>query len=78
MAYITMDVEIHNGLLTASEPEKLPENGKGILTVVQTDPSAAEIENMTRLEAFKALQKSLNLDDAKAQAWMDLIRDARR
>jgi hypothetical protein len=33
---------------------------------------------MTPLEAFHALQKQLNLDDAKATAWMDTIRDARR
>jgi len=33
---------------------------------------------MTPLEAFHALQKSLNLDAAKAKAWMDMIRDARR
>jgi hypothetical protein len=33
---------------------------------------------MTPLDAFHALQKSLDLDDAKAQAWMATIRDARR
>ena len=31
-----------------------------------------------RLQAFVELSKSLNLDDAKAEAWMALVRDARR
>jgi hypothetical protein len=33
---------------------------------------------MTPLEALHALQKHLNLDEAKAKAWMDMIRDDRR
>ena len=31
-----------------------------------------------RIAAFLELSRSLELDDAKAQAWMDLVRDARR
>ena len=63
MSYLTVEVEIDHGRVVAAEPGKLPDKGKGLLTV---------------LEAFHALQKSLNLDAAKAKAWMETIRDARR
>ncbi len=75
MSYLTVEVEIDHGRFVAAEPEKLPDNGKGLLTVLE---GAQDAQKMTRLEAFHALQKSLNLDDAKAKALMDMIRDARR
>ncbi len=43
-----------------------------------TDAAVSQYPNQTRLEAFRALQRSLNLDDAKANAWIAMIRDARR
>ncbi len=78
MSYLTVEVEIDHGRVVVAEPEKLPEKGKGLLTVLKAPEEAVEAEKMTRLEAFHALQKSLNLDAAKAKAWMDTIRDARR
>lgn len=39
MSYLTVEVEIDHGKLVAKEPDKLPETGKGILTVVV--PSAS-------------------------------------
>ena len=78
MSYLTVEVEIDHGRLVVAEPGKLPEKGKGLLTVLEASEEEVRIEKMTPLEAFHALQKSLNLDEAKAKAWMDTVRDARR
>jgi hypothetical protein len=78
MSYVTVEVEIDQGRIVPREPAKLPSKGKGLLTVLEATPEMAEIDKMTPLEAFHALQKSLNLDETKARAWMDMVRDARR
>jgi hypothetical protein len=78
MSYVTVEVEIDHGRLVAAEPEKLPETGKGLLTVLEASEREAGIEKMSPLDAFHALQKSLGLDAAKAKAWMAIIRDARQ
>jgi hypothetical protein len=78
MSYLTVEVEIDHGHIVPREPSKLPEKGKGLLTVLEGSEQGSGIERMTPLDAFHALQKSLDLDDAKAQAWMATIRDARR
>ncbi len=38
MSLITVEVEIDHGSLTVKEPHLLPERGKGLLTVVQSEP----------------------------------------
>ena len=78
MSYLTVEVEIDHGRLVVAEPDKLPQKGKGLLTVLEASEKEANTQKMTPLEAFHALQRSLNLDAAKAKAWMDMIRDARR
>jgi hypothetical protein len=78
MSYLTVEVEIDHGRVVAAEAGKLPDKGRGLLTVLEASKEESNIEKMTPLEAFHALQKSLNLDEAKAKAWMDMIRDARR
>ncbi|HOX58503.1 MAG TPA: hypothetical protein P5205_15925 [Candidatus Paceibacterota bacterium] len=78
MSYLTVEVEIDHGHIVAREPSKLPERGKGLLTVLEASEAEGRVEKMTPLEAFHALQRSLDLDEAKAKAWMDTIRDARR
>jgi hypothetical protein len=78
MSYLTVEVEIDRGRVVAAEPGKLPDKGRGLLTVLETSEKEDNIEQMTPLEAFHALQKSLNLDAAKAKAWMEMIEDARR
>jgi hypothetical protein len=40
--------------------------------------ASVDASKEARMQAFLELSRSLNLDDAKAQAWMDLIREARR
>jgi hypothetical protein len=77
MSYITMEVEIDHGRLVAAEPEKLPQEGKGLLTVLQPTPEAAA-SKLSPLEALEALQKHLRLDEKGAAEWMAAIRDARR
>lgn len=78
MSYLTIEVEIDHGRVVPAEPEKLPDKGKGLLTILEPAERAGAASGMTPLEALEALQKSLNLDEAKAKAWMDMVRDARR
>jgi hypothetical protein len=78
MSYLTLEVEIDHGRIVPAEPEKLPEKARGLLTVLESAENTGAPLPMTQIEAFEALQKSLNLDEAKAKAWMDIIRDARR
>jgi hypothetical protein len=78
MSDLTVEVDIDHGRVVAAKPGELPEKGKGLLTVLEAPEKEGNIEKMTPLEAFHALQKSLNLDTAKAKAWMEMIRDARR
>jgi hypothetical protein len=40
MNYTTIEAEINHGLVTVKEPEKLPEQGKGLLIVLPAEPSA--------------------------------------
>ena len=75
MSYLTLEVQIDQGKVLPKEPEKLPEQGHGLLTILE---SGAKAPNSFRLEAFHALQQALNLDDSKAKAWVEAIRDARR
>ena len=77
MSYLTIEVEIDHGRIVAAEPDKLPENGKGLITVLAPvqGPAAAKL---SPLEALEALQRHLQLDEQKAAEWMATIRDARR
>lgn len=78
MSYITVEVEIDHGQIVAREPAKLPQKGRGFLTVLESATEEPLEKKMTPLEALEALQKHLKLDDKKAAEWMALIRDARR
>jgi hypothetical protein len=78
MSYVTLEVEIDHGRLTAADPEKLPEKARGLLTILPNETNRGVTGNESKIAAFKELSQSLNLDDKKAKAWMDLVRDARR
>ena len=78
MSYLTLEVEIDHGRIVPAEPEKLPEKGKGLLTVLERAENNGAPPPTTQLEALEALQKGLNLDEAKATEWMDMVREARR
>ena len=73
-----MQVEIDNGRIMTHEVEKVPRRCKALLIILESLDQAEDVGKMTPIEAFEALQKHLNLDEAKAKAWMDMIRDARR
>lgn len=77
MSYLTVEVEIDHGRLVVAEPGKLPEKGKGLLTVLEPAAPTAS-GKLTPLEALEALQRHLKLDEKKAAAWMAAVRDARR
>jgi hypothetical protein len=74
MSYLTLEVEIDGGRVTAKEPGQLPEKGTGLLTILQTN----EVAQPTQLQALDELQKHLKLDTRKVAEWMDTVRDARR
>ena len=77
MSYLTVEVEIDHGRIVAREAARLPEKGKGLLTVLHPEEEA-EPAKLSPLEALEALQKHLKLDEKKAAEWMATIRDARR
>ena len=79
MSYLTLEVEIDHGRVIPSGPEQLPENGKGLLTILPADEvKTGSPPKPTPLVALEALQKHLQLDDKKVEAWMATVRDARR
>jgi hypothetical protein len=79
MSYLTLEVEIDHGRVIPSEPRQLPENGRGLLTILPAAEGKAGAQpKRTPLEALEALQKHLQLDDKKVEAWMATVRDARR
>jgi hypothetical protein len=43
MTYLTLEVDIQNGTIIPREPGKLPENGSGLLTVLQGAPELAAL-----------------------------------
>jgi hypothetical protein len=77
MSYLTVEVDIDHGRLVVAEPGKLPEKGKGLLTVLEPVPPTTS-GKLTPLEALEALQKHLKLDEKRANEWMAVVRDARR
>ena len=79
MSYLTLEVEIDHGRVILSEPKQLPENGRGLLTILPAAEGKAEAPpKRTPLEALEALQKHLQLDDKKVEEWMATVHDARR
>ena len=44
MSYVTVEVQITGGRIVPSEPERLPQTGRGLLTILQptAPPPAAE------------------------------------
>jgi len=47
MSYVTLEVEIDHGSVTVKEPEKLPLNAKGLLTIF---PEATPMPQGERIE----------------------------
>jgi hypothetical protein len=76
MSYLTLEVEVDHGRVVAKEPGRLPEKGRGLLTILQSDEDGPPA--LTPLEALNALQQHLGLDERKTTEWMDTVREARR
>ena len=77
-AVVTLDSEAADTAQHLAEAwgVSLPE---AVSRALKTAAAAANAPSReARIQAFLQLSHSLNLDDAKAQAWMDAIRDARR
>ena len=77
MSYLTLEVEIDHGRIIPSEPRQLPENGKGLLTILPSSNGKTG-GKLTPLEALEALQQRLQLNDSQVNEWMATVRDARR
>ncbi len=73
MSYVTLEVDIAHGKVVPKEPGMLSDNGSGLLTVLQAEPSAA-----SPLEAFRTLQREVQLTAGQAEAWKAAMREARR
>ena len=76
MSYVTLEVQIDHGRVVPKEPGKLPETASGLLTILEAAPAIGP--PMSPLEAFRDLQRQLQLTPEKAEAWKTAIREARR
>jgi len=77
MTYLTVEVEIDHGRIVPRDPSRLPERGKGLLTVLEPAEEAPPAR-LSPLEALEALQRHLKLDENQAAEWKAAVRDARR
>ena len=50
MSYVTVEVEIDNGRIVPREPAKLPNRGKGFLTILNSTLPPAGVNPTTRKE----------------------------
>jgi hypothetical protein len=73
MSLLTLEVEIQHGKVVPREPEKVPESGRGLLTIL---PSATAAPSL--LQVLERLQQHLHLDERRAADWMARVQDARR
>jgi hypothetical protein len=72
MSLLTLEVEIQHGQVVPREPDKVPESGRGLLTIL---PSSAA---PSLLQVLERLQAHLHLDERQAADWMARVQDARR
>ncbi len=76
MSYLTVEVEINHGQISAKGSDRLPERASGLLTIFPT--AAANPAATSQLQALESLQRHLGLDEAAAEQWMASVREARR
>jgi len=76
MSYLTLEVEIDHGHVSAKGVESLPEKASGLLTIFSSD--AGNHAAISSLQAMEALQSHLHVDAASAAKWMADVREARR
>lgn len=76
MSYVTLEVEIDHGRVVSKGPDPLPDKAAGLLTILP--PGVTTTGGITPLDAFKELQRRLQLTPEKAESWKATIRDSRR
>ena len=77
MSYVTLPVDIADGRVVPHEPEKMPAQGHGYLTILSESQLKTALPPAERLRALRQLRKSLALTPEKAATWMATIRDQR-
>jgi len=75
MSLVTLEVEIQHGQVVPREPDKVPESGRGLLTIL---PAEAPATAASFLQALGRLQQHLQLDERQAVEWTARVQDARR
>jgi hypothetical protein len=75
MSLVTLEVEIQHGQVVPREPDKVPESGRGLLTIL---PAEARATAASFLQALGRLQQHLQLDERQAVEWTARVQDARR
>ena len=50
MTYLTIEVEIENGAIKATEPEKVPKSGRGFLTIIDQSTTPAVLKDARRVD----------------------------
>ena len=78
MTYLTIEVKIEHGQIMAKEPEQLPENGTGLLTIVSIPNGEPRETTQTRKKVELPLirgdgKRTINptRDDLDASLWGD-------
>ena len=74
MSYLTVEVEIDHGKVVPKEPEKLPEKGNGLLTILQSSASPSQERRRVELPLIRGDGKHLinpAPDQLDASLWGD-------
>ena len=74
MSYLTVEVEIDHGKVVPKEPEKLPEKGNGLLTILQASASPSPERRRVELPLIRGDGKHLinpTPDQLDASLWGD-------
>ena len=75
MSYVTLPVDIADGRIVPREPEKMPAQGHGYLTILSESDSLPAVPSAERSRALRQLRESLRLTPEKSAAWMKTISD---
>lgn len=59
MSYLTVEVEIDHGKVVPKEPDKLPEKGTGLLTILQSSVRPAQERRRVELPLIRGDGKHL-------------------
>ena len=78
MAYLTMEAEIDHGRIIPSEPEKLPANGRALITVMEPASRKPDWDKvMSLLGTMKQKVDGLTLERESRAEWDERERSQR-